>query len=62
MTSTTSCEWLAQHNHQGPGAIDLARWLIGRQWCHAGDPDCPACVLIDVCPKQVERAADVRGV
>jgi uncharacterized HhH-GPD family protein len=44
-----------------PGAIDMPAWLIGRQWCHAGFPDCPACVLRDVCPKDVDRANAVRG-
>jgi endonuclease III len=44
-----------------PGAIDMPAWLIGRQWCHAGLPDCPACVLRDVCPKDIDRANAVRG-
>jgi uncharacterized HhH-GPD family protein len=44
-----------------PGAIDMPAWLIGRQWCHAGLPDCPACVLRDVCPKDIDRANTVRG-
>jgi uncharacterized HhH-GPD family protein len=44
-----------------PGAIDLPAWLVGRQWCHAGLPDCAACVLSDVCPKDVGRANAVRG-
>jgi len=44
-----------------PGAIDMPTWLIGRQWCHAGLPDCPACVLRDVCPKDIARANAVRG-
>jgi len=44
-----------------PGAIDMPAWLIGRQWCHAGFPDCPACVLRDVCPQDIDRANAVRG-
>jgi uncharacterized HhH-GPD family protein len=44
-----------------PGAIDMPTWLIGRQWCHAGLPDCNACVLRDVCPKDIDRANAVRG-
>ncbi|MGH3302352.1 MAG: DUF6884 domain-containing protein [Streptosporangiaceae bacterium] len=44
-----------------PGAIDMPAWLVGRQWCHAGFPDCPACVLRDVCPKDIDRANAVRG-
>lgn len=45
-----------------PGAIDLPAWLVGRQWCHAGVPDCPNCVLTEVCPKDIARAAGVLGV
>lgn len=44
-----------------PGEIDLPAWLVGRQWCHAGIPDCPACELRHVCPKDVAAAANVRG-
>lgn len=44
-----------------PGAIDLPAWLVGRQWCHAGPPNCAACVLSAVCPKEIERAAGVIG-
>jgi uncharacterized HhH-GPD family protein len=38
-----------------PGEIDLPAWLIGRQWCRAGTPDCAACPLALVCPKIVYR-------
>jgi endonuclease III len=38
-----------------PGAIDMPTWLVGRRWCHAGLPDCPACVLRDVSPKDIDR-------
>jgi uncharacterized HhH-GPD family protein len=38
-----------------PGEIDMPTWLIGRQWCHAGTPDCGACPLNLVCPKIVSR-------
>jgi uncharacterized HhH-GPD family protein len=44
-----------------PGEIDLPAWLVGRQWCHAGIPDCGACELRNVCPKDVAAAASVRG-
>jgi uncharacterized HhH-GPD family protein len=44
-----------------PGALDMPTWLIGRQWCHAGLPDCPACVLRDVCLKDIDWANAVRG-
>ena len=38
----------------------MPAWLVGRQWCHAGLPDCPACILRDVCPKDVDRDSTVR--
>ena len=42
-----------------PGALDWPAWDIGRNWCHAGTPDCGACPLTHVCPKDIERAARV---
>lgn len=44
---------------QRPGALDLPAWLIGRGWCHPGIPDCITCPLTQVCPKDIERAAQV---
>jgi uncharacterized HhH-GPD family protein len=44
-----------------PGELDFPAWLIGRQWCRPGSPDCAACPLTDVCPKEVSAAARVRG-
>jgi len=44
-----------------PGAIDYPAWLVGRQWCRAGVPDCPNCVLSDACPKLITAASTVRG-
>jgi endonuclease III len=38
-----------------PGELDQPAWLIGRQWCHAGTPDCAGCPLNIVCPKVVYR-------
>lgn len=38
-----------------PGEIDMPTWLIGRQWCHAGTPNCGACPLSLVCPKIISR-------
>lgn len=38
-----------------PGELDMPTWLIGRQWCHAGTPDCAECPLTLVCPKIVSR-------
>ena len=42
-----------------PGALDFPAWDIGRNWCHAGAPDCGHCPLTHVCPKDIERAAGV---
>ncbi|MCI0634871.1 MAG: hypothetical protein L0206_13275 [Actinobacteria bacterium] len=44
-----------------PGALDPPAWTIGRERCHAGVPDCPACPIRHVCPKLVDRAASVVG-
>jgi uncharacterized HhH-GPD family protein len=46
-------------NPARPGALDLPAWLIGRQWCRPGVPDCSTCPLTAVCPKDIERAAVV---
>jgi endonuclease III len=35
---------------------------IGRRWCTAGNPDCPACPLLSVCPRYIERGSRVRGI
>jgi len=50
-----------QANPARPGAIDFPMWLVGRRWCRPGVPLCPDCPLFDVCPRLVDRAADVRG-
>jgi endonuclease III len=46
---------------QRPGAIDYPAWLVGRQWCRLGVPNCADCVLTNACPKLVSAAASVRG-
>lgn len=50
-----------QLHPERPGALDAPAWLIGRQWCHAGTPNCAECVLARICPKEVYRAESVRG-
>ena len=53
----------ARHLHPGrPGALDLPTWLVGRGWCHPGVPRCATCPLTQVCPKEIERAANVTSV
>jgi uncharacterized HhH-GPD family protein len=42
-----------------PGMLDLPSWRIGRGWCHPGIPNCAECPLTQVCPKDIERAAQV---
>jgi uncharacterized HhH-GPD family protein len=46
---------------QRPGELDFPAWLIGRQWCAAGTPDCPGCPLAAVCPRDILRAGGVYG-
>lgn len=50
-----------QANPERPGAIDYPAWLVGRQWCRAGLPNCTACAIRDVCPKDIGRANAVHG-
>lgn len=45
---------------QAPGRLDLATWLVGRQWCRPRRPLCDECRLSPVCPKLTDR--DVEGV
>lgn len=33
-----------------PGLMDLPCWQIGRDWCHASDPECVSCSLSTLCP------------
>lgn len=34
-----------------PGNIDGPLWYLGRNWCHAGKPNCHECPLGDCCDK-----------
>jgi len=45
---------------ESPGTLDLATWLVGREWCRPRDPACDACRLGGVCPRHVDR--NVEGV
>lgn len=42
-----------------PALLDLPAWLVGRQWCRPGTPACTDCPLLDVCPRLIEKAANV---
>ena len=47
---------------QAPGSLDLAAWLVGRDWCRPREPRCDSCRLSSVCPRLVERNAPGVGV
>lgn len=40
---------------EAPGVLDLATWLVGRDWCRPRAPLCDACRLGSVCPRLVDR-------
>ena len=40
-------------NPEFPGALDWPAWQIGQRWCHAREPQCDACPLTNVCPRQI---------
>lgn len=48
-------------NPDRPGALDYPVWEIGRRWCRPNSPDCSGCPIGAVCPRFIDRAADVRG-
>ncbi len=37
---------------EAPGSLDLAAWLVGREWCRPRSPDCDRCRLGEVCPRR----------
>lgn len=44
-----------------PGTLDLAAWLVGRDWCHPRDPRCEECRLGRVCPRLTDRSVEGVG-
>jgi uncharacterized HhH-GPD family protein len=44
-----------------PGSLDLATWLVGRQWCHPMRPLCEECRLGAVCPRFTGRSVEGVG-
>lgn len=38
-------------NPEYPGALDAPAWMIGKKWCSPFGPQCTACVMDAVCPK-----------
>jgi endonuclease-3 len=45
---------------EAPGTLDLATWLVGRDWCRPKQPRCDACRLGRVCARRI--TLDPRGV
>lgn len=47
---------------ESPATLDLAAWLVGREWCRPKDPACDACRLGTVCLRRVDRRVEGVGV
>lgn len=45
-----------------PGTLDLAAWLVGREWCRPREPRCGECRLAEACPRLTERVVEGVGV
>ncbi len=45
-----------------PGTLDLATWLVGRDWCRPRRPMCTDCRLGPTCPRRVWLTAEGVGV
>lgn len=60
-TVTHMVERARELHPERPGALDLPMWEIGRTWCHKTNPECDACAIADVCPRDVAAAASVKG-
>lgn len=40
-------------NPEYPGALDAPTWMIGKKWCTSFTPQCAACPMKRVCPKNI---------
>lgn len=47
---------------EAPGVLDLASWLVGREYCHPREPRCGACRIHAACLRRIERSASGVGV
>jgi uncharacterized HhH-GPD family protein len=47
---------------EAPGTLDLAAWLVGRDWCRPKAPRCDLCRLGRVCDRRVELNPEGVGV
>jgi endonuclease III len=41
--------------------LDLAAWLVGREWCRPRTPACEACRLGAVCPRRADVVVEGVG-
>lgn len=46
---------------EAPGTLDLAAWLVGREWCRPKAPQCDACRLRATCPRLTSRTVEGVG-
>ena len=46
---------------EAPGTLDLAAWLVGRDWCRPKRPLCDECRLGAVCARRTRPHARRRG-
>ena len=44
----------AQACPEAPGTLDLAAWLVGRDWCRPKAPQCDRCRLKEPCARRTE--------
>jgi endonuclease III len=49
--STEALKAARKLNPEYPGALDAPAWMIGKKWCAPFGPQCSACVIDAVCPK-----------
>ena len=47
---------------ESPGVLDLATWLVGREWCRPAEPRCDDCRIGHVCLRLVDRTVEGVGV
>ena len=52
--STEALRAARKFNPEYPGALDAPTWIIGKKWCTPFGPQCTACVMGAVCPKNMK--------
>ena len=48
-------------NPEYPGELDGPVWIIGKKWCTPFVPQCSACPLDAVCPKNLSASDDIKS-